>query len=247
VIVAVLGLLAAAGVSLAVFTAPDKKEAAPPSKVPARTVNTAIYDRFDRGEASSSIGGAETGQAWSVTGAPWGVQDGQAIVVGADAGRRSVAVAGLGTSDGSAQVTVAKVVAGGGLVFRYHDAFNYWALTAAPKFGTWNIQKIVDGQTINLGNVGRTPVEDNTTIGAKFQGGHISFQVNGADVKSIDDPTLATERFVGMVGLADDEHAARFDNFVGNVTRPDGSSSSPASDVASVPPDPSTEASSASQ
>ncbi len=114
---------------------------------------------------------------------------------------------------------MAKVVAGGGLVFRYRDAFNYWAFTAAPKFGTWNIQKVVDGQTINLGNVGRAPVVDNTTISAKFQGDHIAFQINGADVKSLDDPTFATERFVGMVGVADDEHAARFDNFVGNVTR----------------------------
>ena len=166
-----------------------------------------------------------------MTGAPWGVQEGQASLAGADAGRRAVAVLGLGTSDGSAQVTVAKVVAGGGLVFRYRDAFNYWALTAAPKFGTWNIQKIVDGQTINLGNVGRAPVVDNTTISAKFQGDHISFQVNGADVKSLDDPTFATERFVGMVGVADDEHAVRFDNFVGNVTRAQTSASSPASDV----------------
>ncbi len=63
VIVAVLGLLAAAGVSLAVFTAPEKKPAAAPSKVPPRTVNTAIYDRFDRGDASTRSAGAETGQA----------------------------------------------------------------------------------------------------------------------------------------------------------------------------------------
>jgi hypothetical protein len=238
-IVAVLAVLAVAGVSLAVWTAPGKKVPAAAPKVPARNFNTAIYDRFDRDSGTTSIGTTETGQAWTIVGAPWGVQNGQASLGASDGGKRSVAVAGLGTGDGTVQVTMTKVVAGGGLVFRYHDAFNFWSVTAAPKFGTWNIVKVVNGQTTNVGNLGGVSVVDNTTIRAKFQGDHIAFEINGKEVKSVDDPTFATERYVGMIATADNQHGARFDNFVGNVTRaPTTASSVPSSSPstsASVP------------
>jgi hypothetical protein len=231
-IFAVLILLAAAGVVLAMATAPGKKSTANPSaKVPPRNLNTAVYDRFDRADAAQAIGTSETGQAWTIVGAPWGVKDRQASIGAAASGKRTIAVIGLGTSDGSAQVTLTKVASGAGLVFRYRDAFNYWAITAAPKFGTWNIVKVVGGQTINVANVGKSSVADDDTIAAKFQGTHISFQLNGKEIKSLDDPTFATERYVGMVGVADDAHAARYDNFVGTVARsqaPTASSTTPA-------------------
>jgi hypothetical protein len=231
-IFAVLILLAAAGVVLAMATAPGKKSTpSAKAKVPQRNLSTAIYDRFDRADAGQAIGTSETGQAWTIVGAPWGVQDGQASIGGADSGKRTVAVIGLGTGDGTTQVTLTKVASGAGLVFRYRDAFNFWAITAAPKFGTWNIVKVVNGQPSNVDNVGKAAVVDGTTIAARFQGNHIVFSVNGKDIKSFEDSTFATERYAGMVGVADDAHAARFDNFVGSIGRaqsPTASSTAPA-------------------
>jgi hypothetical protein len=233
-IFAVLILLAAAGVVLAMATAPGKKSTSSQhAKVPPRNLSTAIYDRFDRADAAQAIGTSETGQAWTIVGAPWGVQDRQASIGAADSGKRTVAVIGLGTGDGNAQVTLTKVASGAGLVFRYRDAFNFWAITASPKFGTWNIVKVVNGQPTNIDNVGKASVDDNTTIAAKFQGNHIVFSLNGKEIKTLEDSTFATERYAGMVAVADDAHEARFDNFVGNVVR---AQSSTASSTAPAPP-----------
>jgi hypothetical protein len=234
-VVALFAVLAVGGVVLAVVTRPSSTtRTVSASGVPPRGPNTAIYDRFDRAD-SATLGQAETGQAWKVVGAPFGVQDGQVFITKADSAKRTVAIIGLGTSNGSVQATMTKIAAGNGIVFRYHDAFNFWALTAAPTFATWNLQKVVDGITTKVGNVGTTATADGTVIRVRFQDDHIAVDVNGVEQTVFVDNTFVNERTVGILGVAEDTRPARWDNFVAAISRQASSSTTSPSTPTSAP------------
>jgi len=67
-------------------------------------------------------------------------------------------------ANGFVQITMATVTNQSGLVFRLRNASNYWAIVAAPPFATWNVIRVVDGETETIGNVGLAPVIDRTVI-----------------------------------------------------------------------------------
>lgn len=223
IVAGIFAVIAVIGVVTSVVTAPHKaKKVASVGNgpVPPRGPNTLVYDTFDRLDNAASLGRTATGQPWAVVGVPWAIQGGQASVAKADQSKRTVAVVDLGFSDGSVQVAMSKVVAGSGIVFRYRDASNYWAVTAAPRYGTWNLQKAVDGTVTTLGNVGLVGANDGTTIRVTFDRSHITIEVNGIEERSFNDADLVDETQVGMVGIADTSLAARWDNFVGSVLAP---------------------------
>lgn len=193
---------------------PSHKTVTASGPVPPRGPSTVVYDTFDRPDTAASLSKAQTNQAWAVVGAPWAIESGQARVAKADAGKRSVAVVDAGIADGVVQVTFAKVVAGGGLVFRFKDPGDFFAFTAAPKFGTWNLQKTSGGTITNLGNVGIIGATDGTTISVRFVGDQITVTVNGVDQRAYVDGDLTTETRVGLLGVADNALAGRWDNFV---------------------------------
>jgi hypothetical protein len=204
--------------------------------VPERGPNTAIYDRFDRSDVKNDIGKAETGQTWQTGGSKWSIEGNTARMETTDPPHGITAVINLGSPDGRVQVTIPTMDNGAGLVFRYQNAFNYWQVTAAPKFATWSIRKIVAGQSLPVGNSGLSAAGDGTTIAATFSADRISIQVNGKDVFSVIDTDLEDASFVGMVGNAGNDPKARFDNFVAEKTlRPVVASTEPATDPSTEP------------
>lgn len=192
----------------------SKAPSATSTSVPPRGPNTAVYDRFDRVNQKGSLGKAETGQTWQTGQSVWSVADGTARMDPSDPAHGALAVVPLGSIDGTVQVTFTKIANGAGIVFRYQNPFNYWQITAAPKFATWNIRKVVDGQVLQVGNTGVSSAGDGTTIAARFVGDAITIQVDGKDVFAVNDSSLDGAGFVGMVGTADATAVPRWDNFI---------------------------------
>lgn len=184
--------------------------------IPARGPNTAVYDRFDRADSSNSLGNAETGQQWLTGDVPWSISGKVAQLQRGDPPHFVLAVVKAGSPDGSVQATIPKISNGAGVVFRYRNAFNYWEVVASPSFSTWNVRKVVGGKVTLIGNVGVAAAVDGTTIGVTYVDTRITVQVNGKDVWATLDSDVDDGEFIGLIGLSDG--AARWDNFVGNIT-----------------------------
>lgn len=198
---------------------PDKSKASTSATggvVPPRGPKTAVYDRFDRADRHGSLGTAETGQKWRTWQPMWSIVNGTARMEPRHPARGALAVVSLGSTDGSVQVTLTKIASGAGIVFRDLGLFNYWEVTAAPKFATWNVRKVFGGKVIQVGNTGRNTAADGTTVGVTFVADKISIQINGKQVFTTRDPLFENARFVGLVGIAGTAASPRWDNFVGS-------------------------------
>ncbi len=112
----------------------------------------------------------------------------------------------------SAQAT--KLTQGWGLIFRYKGAYNYWMLTATPKFGTYNLVKVENGKVLPGYNSGLAKQESGTIVRVEFQGPNISLFVNNQPVKTISDPSNAGGTKVGMVAAELAGREAQWSQFV---------------------------------
>lgn len=162
-----------------------------------RPVTAAASDTFERPDHDESLGLANTGQEWAPHLGTWGIRDGAAAVIRPERGA-SVAVLPVGRTDGRVQVEAATIARGFGLAFRCRNAFNCWKVEAVPDYATWNVVKIVDGEETVLGNLGRTPVEDGTTVSVDLDGEEMRFSVDGTEMRTIRDRDLVQEAQIGL-------------------------------------------------
>jgi len=174
-----------------------------------------VRDDFLRTEPVEPLGDARTGQAWEEVSGTWEAHDGLARVVEAnDLGARTVAVVDLGSSDGAVAVTAAAMVEGFGLVWRYEDAFNYWFLAASPRFGSWRLQRLDDGTTVDLGGIGLAPAIDGTTVEVRFEDRTTTVFVDGVEQRELVDDALVDATSVGVLVEGPDVLDAAWDDFV---------------------------------
>jgi len=170
-------------------------------------------DPFDRPDDPSSLGAVPEGPPWRAEAGTWGVVAGQAAVTTPAQGH-SLAVVPLGGGDGTVQVRLAKVVNGAGIVFRYQDPLNYWAVVAVPYYATWAVSKTVGGHTSGMGSTGLSAVQDGTTVAVRLVGGTIDVAVEGQVRRTVADADLRRAPSVGMVAPAGTGASdARFDDF----------------------------------
>lgn len=156
-----------------------------------------IRDDFS-GSSNSGLGAASTGQVWEETGT-WGKKDGHAYLVAPNKeGGRSLALIDLNSGNGSVSADAVTIANGWGLVFRYTGPFNYWMVTASPKFGTYNIQKVVDGKIVPADKV-LAKVQSGTTVTVEYRGNSINLKLNGEVVKTVEDCFSGSGTKVGMV------------------------------------------------
>ncbi len=69
-------------------------------------------------------------------------------------GDSAIAVIPDGGPVDSAAVTFNEIATGSGLLFRYKDTQNYWALVVSPTFGTWVLNRVVAGKTTRVTTTG---------------------------------------------------------------------------------------------
>jgi hypothetical protein len=178
-----------------------------------------IIDTFDRADAPNELGATESGQPWEAVSGVWGISGNEAVLVEPNEnGVRSLAVVDLGSPDGTVTATAATIEQGWGLVFRYQGPFNYWYLTAAPDFATYNLARVVDGEVQALGAVGLAEVEDGTEVRVRLEGATIEIAVNGTVVKSITDTTLLSATQAGLLASGEAARGATWDDFEATPT-----------------------------
>lgn len=211
--IAVLVVLAVGILGLAVFAAivavsgDDETEPSPPGvPPPAGSIDSrSVRDGFDRPDTDTSLGRTPTGQDWRSATGVWGIEEGAAHVVTPNAkGPRSMALLDLGASDGSVTVEAGRMVAGWGIVFRWRGELDYWMLTAAPKFASYNVGRVVGGELQSVAKIEMQPMEPGTSITIRFQGDVVEVSVNQKVVsttKGVPSPEDAT--FAGLVAQSD--------------------------------------------
>jgi hypothetical protein len=182
-----------------------------------KNLSFGVLDNFRRGDSTTSLGHADSGQRWSLRVGTWGVKNEEAYVAIAKPRGNNLAVINMHTGDGTVQVTLAHLVSGVGLVFRYGSNLNYWAVTAAPSFGTWAVERVERGRRTMLGNLGPVSVHSETTVSVHLRGPVIDVAINGQVRKSLTNPSLQTLPWVGLIGYGDGARAARWTNFVASA------------------------------
>lgn len=180
---------------------------------------TGTVDAFERPDSPASLGTVPGGPPWRAAVGTWGVVAAQAAATTPLAGR-NVAVVDAGRSDVAVQVRVARVTNGAGVVFRYRDPGNFWAVVAAPGYATWAIVKVVAGKDRVVGNTGLSPVADGTAVGVRVQGDTIDVLVDGRVTTTFGDVAFKDATMAGLTAEGLDGGKARFDDF--RVAQPGG-------------------------
>ena len=83
-----------------------------------------------------------------------------------------------------------------GLVFRYQDDQNYWSLVSSPKYGTWLVDRVVDGKTSRIGNSGYSGGKN---IEVVLVGGTIQLWVEGLLRNTIRNASLSDATGIGII------------------------------------------------
>ncbi len=169
-------------------------------------------DPFDRDDSASSLGHTPSGVAWHAESGTWGIASGQAVVYSPGEGA-DFATVGAAWPDCVVQVRLTKVAPYAGLVFRYRDPANYWAVVAAPAYSTWVIVRVADGQTTQMGNTGLVSTGDGTTVGARMRGATVDILVDGKIMTTVASPPSPGADKVGLTADGADATHARFDDF----------------------------------
>lgn len=171
-----------------------------------------VLDSFNRPDDPGRLGSDPGGPAWQAVTGTWGITGRQAYLSVPSAGG-GVAVANVGRPVVNAEVRVADVAAGAGLVFAYRDPADYWAIEDEPYYGTWNIVQVQAGTVRGRGNVGLADTGNGTVVSATVHGSRATVTIDGRAARILSDPTLASGTGAGLVDAGGGAMTARFAGF----------------------------------
>jgi hypothetical protein len=179
-----------------------------------------LRDTFVRHDDALSLGRLKDGPQWHAVAGAWGIHRGQAYVAD-PAEPASLAVIETPGRPEEIAVTLTHVENNAGLVFRYRDEKNYWAVLAAPKYAIWYVIKVLDGKTETVAKTGLQPVLDPTRITVRLSGNVIEVWAEwgsgSTPPKRFSDPDNASARRAGLIAVGEEAAHALFQNFA--VTR----------------------------
>ncbi len=161
-----------------------------------------VSDDFARADST-----AQLGRPWKTLSGGWGITGGEAYLARPSAGS-NLAVVSMESGDGRIEASVPSATEGAGIAFRVVDARNYWAVVAAPGYGTWNILRVEGGHTTFVGNTGLTLQRaTRASIGVRLTGDNILVTVNGNPAAGRKSDVFQSAPLVGLVGIGTVDHA----------------------------------------
>ena len=93
---------------------------------------------------------------------------------------------------------------GGGLVWRYRDANNYYIARMNPLEDNFRVYKVVDGKRIQLGSADvNAPAGTWHTVKVEHKGDHIECYLDGKQYLDVQDPTFKDAGKIGLWTKAD--------------------------------------------
>ena len=153
----------------------------------------------DEGKPAVLSGQAPSGLQWSTIGTEFFLDGGLATIGSGDDDAVGIAIIDTGWSNANIGATLDQAPAGTGLVFRFRDIDNYWALTSNPAAGTWTLTLVVDGETVLSEAIGLTSVDPGARVSILAQGAEIQTFVNGEPLLRVVDPHFELATAVGII------------------------------------------------
>lgn len=193
-------------------------------------------DTFDRPDVDS-LSTAQTGEKWTFAGgAKFGIQGGSAYLVDKPNDRRGVATVDTGSADSSVQLTMTKVAPGCGPMFRSRGEIDYWALSALPELGVWNLIRVTPQKAERVATISDQPLQDGVTIRIDTIGTQMRVYFNGnlGYEQSMPEPLTGQKAGLFCGGSTEDAKVARFDNFVASPLAVPGAGSSASDSLATA-------------
>lgn len=182
---------------------------------PGQTPGTPLVsDTFDRADSTTSLGTADTGQAWTVlTGATWGVQTNRAYMGGG--GDHNPAIVESGASDVKVSATVYPNTDNprGGLSFRVVDVSNFFFLRSYAT--VWQLNVTEAGTTTTIAQSSVSPVGGQAhAVEITCSGSTITCKVDGATIITATSSLFLTATKHGLENANGSFYGAtRWDNF----------------------------------
>ena len=159
---------------------------------------------------SAAIGG----RTWHAIQGDWATSSTTFAIKTPGRSNASLLVTDSGLSDVTVQARMPVVAGGAGLVFRYRNPFNYWALRAVPGVASWQVVKVVDGKSVVVRNTGLSPTRNGTLVIVSTRtDGAIAISFNQRLTTTLNDPALAIERGTGFLALGSRANRAVFTDF----------------------------------
>lgn len=172
-----------------------------------------LEDSFDRDDAPTDLGTADTGQPWEVVTGTWGILTDAATVSEGTTEQTLLAIAPQEVNDGLVEVTLRVAAQGAGLAFRYRDPENYWSVTADPTSNTWTVAQVVDGVATTAAEFS-APAFDGVTISVTQSETTIRFLIDGVEYFRLLDPVSATVLRSGLAASGPLSGGARWDRYL---------------------------------
>ena len=179
-------------------------------------VTPAVADSFSSGDSEDGLGETDTGERWTVVSGRWRI-DADLALAEAGGPQPSLVVVPGGSPNRLTEATLTVVEEGAGVVFRFRDADNYWAMTASPSVGIWNVIRVLDGQAAVAAEVAG-PTADGTTVTVANRGAELQILIDGIEALRLTDEALQAQDRSGLIAPPEGDGSARFDRFyVGNM------------------------------
>lgn len=176
-------------------------------------VTATVLDDFDGAADSSALGETMTEQVWGSVRGRWGTTGEKARLVAPEETEPSLAVVDSGSDQTLTEVTLSVVEAGAGLVFRYADPSNYWAVIASPDLQSLSLMRVEDGFVAEAGTVDR-PVTDGLTVAASTRPATIQVFVEGKLALQVAEPVAPGRTGSGLIGPPGSEGDGRWDRML---------------------------------
>ncbi len=132
---------------------------------------------------------------WSVVSGDFSVSAAGVVTGKLTDGDAAIAVLPGGGRVDSVAVSFTETATGSGLLFRYQDDKNYWELVASPTYGTWVLNRVVDGTSSRITTTGFTGGRNAEVV---LVGSTIQLWVEGLLRTTVRDPTLSEATTIGI-------------------------------------------------
>lgn len=173
-----------------------------------------LSDTFNRANSTTTLGNADTGQAWTASSGTWGINTNQAYVVSLDTVDHVCSIE-AGSANMSVSADILITSNNPGLIFRLQDATNYLMVLCNSSSTQFQIYKRVAGVYTVLASSATGLYTINTThnILVSASGNSLSVKMDGTTVVSVTDATFNTATKVGFRHQTPSStNTARWDN-----------------------------------
>lgn len=153
-----------------------------------------VLDSFDRADNSSSLGNADTGQAWTAAAGTWGVLGNLGYK---SAGvSNDLAIVDSTLADATVQVTLSTAASIAGLALRFSSLGNDWRFIAVSG-NSFLLQRGVGAAYTTVASISQT-VNNGDVMKAVMSGTGFTCYVNGVQVFTASDSTYQTATKHGL-------------------------------------------------